>query len=93
MIELKREDKIIIGKDLVPKAIEEYLNLNEGLDFYWNRSEYTDYANDNDYVKLAEMYVRWRSQGKDLGEIGKRLLQKGEKSGLPGFDSYYTSNT
>ena len=94
MIELKREDKIIIGKDLVPNAIEEYLTNNEGMDYYWNRSEYMDFTNDSDYVKMADIYVRLRGKGKNLSEVGKLLYQKGEKLRIPGFDrTYYNSNT
>lgn len=87
---MNREDKILIGKDLVPNAIEEYLaDKTVNYEYYWSRTEYMDFTNDNDYIQLAELYLRLRGQGKDLSDIGKRLYKKAEKLKVPGTDRTY----
>lgn len=83
----------MIGKDLVPSAIDEYIIENQkNLKLYWNKKEYLKLLNESDLIHLGEIYLRLRGKGKDLVEIGKRLYRKGEEKHLPGFDRKFDKN-
>ena len=82
----------MIGKDLVPTAIEEYLaEIGNTVEIYWNKTDYLKKLGDNELEQFGKIYVRLRGQGKDLKEIGKKIYEKGEKRGLPGFERYFNN--
>jgi hypothetical protein len=89
---LNKEDKIMIGKELVPNAIEEFLaEFKSNPEIYWNKNEYIDFSNEKDLELFGEIYLKLRGRGKDLIEIGKHIYEKGEKNRLPGFDVTYSN--
>jgi hypothetical protein len=79
----------MVGKELVPTAIEEYLAKNNYEGIYWNRTEYLDGTKENDFEYFGEIYLQLRGSGKDLSLIGKKLYEKGEKRKMAGFEQYY----
>ncbi|UCH89666.1 MAG: hypothetical protein JSV49_03185 [Thermoplasmata archaeon] len=81
----------MVGKDLVPSAIDEYIFVNQNkMEKYWNKEEFQTYIDDEDLISFGEFYLKLRGKGKDLVEIGKKLYEKGEKMRLPGFNELNT---
>jgi len=79
----------MIGKELVPTAIEEYISQLASEGIYWNRTEYLDGSKEKDFEYFGSIYLQLRGSGKDLSLIGKKIYEKGEKKKLPGFEKYY----
>jgi hypothetical protein len=79
----------MVGKELVPTAIEEYISQLKQEGIYWNRTEYLDGVNEKDFEYFGNIYLQLRGSGKDLSLIGKKIYEKGEKKKLPGFEQYY----
>ena len=91
--DFSREDKIEVGRCLVPIAIDDYLKFDRrkypskyrrGYSNYWNREEFKKIP--EDLLKLfGEIYLESINKGFDQIDTGKILYEIGIEGNLPGF--------